>query len=151
MRDRQRTWRTKTLGHCYIDPYLLFSRFMPHSELHLGLLLLFDETYSTEGQCVPLPHRVHAGHSPWLTVFDPSLTVSNVGICIYDFTTPTHFQSVIPVIWLHLRMLLLFIYTSVSCAEISLIDGSVMGQYATRSLSKEFPSCTFINLIYFSK
>ena len=53
-----------------------------------------------------------------------------MGICIFDFTTPTHFRSVIHVICLHQHMLIRVIYTGTSCEEKSLIDSSVKGQYA---------------------
>ena len=58
-------------------------------------------------------NRINSGHKP-------RLTVSHIGICIYHFETPTHFRST--------TWLLLVIYTGASCAEKSLIDGSVKGQ-----------------------
>ena len=51
------------------------------------------------------------------------LTISHMGICMYYFTMPTHFHSTI---WL-----LPLIYIGDSCAEKSLIDGSVKAQYIT--------------------
>ena len=55
------------------------------------------------------------------------IPVSQVGICIYHFTTPMHFRST--------TWLLPLIYIGSSCADKSLIDGSVKGQYATRMWS----------------
>ena len=50
------------------------------------------------------------------------LIASHLNISIYQFTTPTHIRSN--------TWLLPLIYTDASCAEKSLIDGSVKGQYA---------------------
>ena len=68
------------------------------------------------------------------------LTISHVGICIYHFTMLTYFCST--------KWLLLLIYTGVSCAVKSLIDGLVKGHYATIVCSGEAVSRSR-NFFYF--
>ena len=51
---------------------------------------------------------------------DPELTVPDVVICIFDFTTPTHFRSGIHEICLHPRL----IYTGASCNHIVYTAGT---------------------------
>ena len=74
---------------------------------------LLWETCATEGNLAT------CWCSPWQTEADTDrLTVSHEGICIYLFTTLT----------ISVKLL---IYTSASCAEKSLIDGLLYGQYTT--------------------
>ena len=55
-----------------------------HTQLHLGLLLLY-ETYSTGGFCWPLLYRASASHSPWLTISGPKIYRYSMGTSVYDF------------------------------------------------------------------
>ena len=126
---RERRSQTAILTHNFFSwPY--YAELSPRP--HLALLFLSREVFNWRlavARCLSGASRL-SYNKPNLfwpqAETDPRLTVSHVGICTNHLKMPTHFC------WT--TWLLPPIYTSASCAEKSLIDDSVKGQYAIPSI-----------------
>ena len=119
--DESRQKQTATLTHDFVFywPY--------HAVLSSRPYVFSSPTWRTLSDAA-CGSRLHASRDSLSVdcstlVTAARLPVSHMGICVYYFSTPTHFRSAI---WL-----LLLIFTDTSCAEKSLIDGLVKVRYAT--------------------
>ena len=131
-------WRTLMPMSLYIYIYIYKCQcpyiYIYIYEARTGRIFLAIGEHSCRCPYIYIYIYIYECQCPYIYIYiymKRGLAESDGGICIYDFTTPKHLQSVIHVICLHLRMQLRSIHIGASWAEKSLFDKLVKGQYAT--------------------